>query len=269
MAIEFRPELFQPRGNFLNLKSEEITRIVADSDSLTPERRAHQQWLRDKYLPEIPGFVPASPINLAECNRYLNYLVELRSKAGVANLDAPYVGLLSVAREITTLNLFRGALDIWNLKKSVLDLARNVTDAYSETEYARIKMMVEFNNSVSDYIKLANRMYLAEKKDTLAFLFSEMERAYVSFNRYENFFLGKGFAGVHHAVSETVARMERTWRDAEGNMEGAISRREYGVGGLLGELTLPIPKFGASFGASGYRKLKQFMGWFNSSSEEA
>lgn len=265
MAIEFRPELFQPRGNFLNLKSEEITRIVADSDSLTPERRAHQQRLRDKYLPEIPGYVPASPINLAECNRYLNYLVELRSKAGAANLDAPYVGLLAVAREITTLNLFRGA-DIWNVPKSVLDIARNVTDAYSETEYARIKMMVEFNNSVSEYIKLANRMYLAEKKDTIAFLFSEMERAYVSYNRYENFFLGKGFAGVHHAVSETVARMERTWRDAEGNMKGAISRRERGVGGIFGELTIPAQKYGAS----GYQWLKQFfIGWQNSSPEDA
>lgn len=246
-GISFDPELQQSKGDFLNLKEKEITRLIGSSDGRSEEQLSRQKRLREKYLPEIPGYVPKNPIYKAEFDRYLDYLVDLRSRAGQVCLDAPLVAQLSLVRSI--LKTFTSTSTITSPIQTALGIVRSYSDGLAECDKARINMMVEFNKKCVEYIAMGNAAYQSEKRNSTLWQVSEMDRAYVSFNRYEHFFLGGGFAGIHHAVSNSVAAMEKVYRGEQERLGGASFRRGIGMFGDSFELVLPAVMYGKSAGS--------------------
>lgn len=261
-GMKFEAEQFQSRGNFLNLNEELITNVIAKSDGRSEERYDRHKKLRAKYLNEIPGYVPTNPIYRAELDRYLDHLVELRVEAGQVGRDSGFIAPFSVIRD--SLKSFASKDLYFHPIKTSLRLLGGYTDAHSECELARMRMMQTFYGKCSDYIKLSNGLYVEEKRDSLNFLETEMQRAYVSLNRYEHFAYGNGQAGLHHDVTGHIKDMEKSWMGESSRLEGAELRRLSGVLGDKGELLLLPPlhflKGGVRYIKGSFRDIR---GWWN------
>lgn len=260
----FDSKYHQSKGNFLNLHEGLISDLVRKSDGLTEQRLAYQERLVSKYCPEA-GYVPTNPIYRAELARLLRFIVEERVRAGTVCLDAPFIAPLSVVRE------FVGAVSspiqsLMSPIKTATKIMYSYSDALAECEYARLNIMKDFNNKCASYIEIMNKAYMAEKKDSPSFQNTEMDRAYVSFNRYEHFFLGAGFAAIHHAVTELVSTSERMWRGQEERLAGATIRRGSGIGGDETELIMPLSPLRSAW-RTGSNLNRKILSWWNRPSE--
>ncbi len=240
-GMKFDAEEFKSHGNMVNLQSEQIRKSIAASSGLSEERQRAIQRYRDAYAPQKPGIQPTNPIFDAELERNFNGIVELRVEASKIGRDIGLIAPFSMTRDL---------LDTFNGDRhpviSVLRLLGGVSDALSEGDYARVKMMQTYYKQCSEYIQLSNSIYMEEKRDSSYFRQSEMARAYVSFNRYEHFSMGNGMASIHSDVSFKLAEMEKAWMGEKAKLAGRQTRRAYGAFGEVVESIVPIGRIAGS-----------------------
>jgi hypothetical protein len=211
------------KGDDLSIKT---TTDAVGKELLERNRRENPRGarLREKYLPELPGYQPDKLVNRYQLERYVEKMLALRPEAQLVTYKVPGAIVSAVlgafSKEATD------ASWVTALGKGPFRAVRRSLDVFAQAEEGRVKMIQEFQKRKIEYMQLQHTVMLAERRDWQHWRSFEQERAYVTPNRLEWFFLGNALTGIHQDVEFKVGEMDGFIKQINARIDGAALRRQ-------------------------------------------
>ncbi len=187
--------------------------------------------LREKYLPELPGYKPDKLVNRYQLETYLEKLLETRVQAQLVSHRIPGALVSAVVGTIFQ-------------ERAPWRVVRRCLDVFAEAKRGETELKQQFNYMKIGYLELQHRIMMAERRDWQNYRQAEQERGYVAPNRMEWWGLLDSLTSIHQDVRLEVGKMDKFIREVNARVDGASARRQVDifaplVSGVLREAGTP------------------------------
>lgn len=208
-------------------------KMLYDDLETAPEKKRGRR-LREKYLPDIPGFKAEKLTNRYAQDVYLDKLTELAVDANLIQDRYPLAIVCGAFGAVVDWGKELVSGNTYNPIKLVGSLGTKILDNMAAAKKESLHLSQLYNRKSLEYLHLVNTIMQDERRDWQLYRISEMDRAYFSHNRLEWFFVGSALTGLHQAVGFSVMEMDKAMLESNKKLEGSQMREILNPGlGLL------------------------------------
>lgn len=199
--------------------------------------------MREKYLPELPGYKPDKLVNRYQMEKYLEKLLETKMHAQLISHKVPGAVCSAIlgafTKEAGEKGLWSTIALAWN---GPIRAVRRSLDVLAEAKKGEVELHQKFNEKKVEYLSIQQDIMMAEKRDWQQFRRAEQERGYMAPNRMEWFQLGNALHSIHQDVEFKTGDIDKFIREINARVEGASTRRQADIvapflSGALGAAT--------------------------------
>lgn len=198
--------------------------------------------VRKKLGIELPGGPSDNLRNEAAREIFVDKLVELNVESrlvkdrvtpltlifgsSLSAVTQTLTGMWAASRNIHK-NPLGPAQELFSLPFRVINGA---IDQYSQAFKESNELKKLYHSKSSEYLQMYQGILAAERRDWQSYRLAEMDRAYLSQNRQEWFFLGNALAGLYQALDLSVGDMDRAIKVSNAKVVGSNQRALSNIG---------------------------------------